>query len=549
MTTNEWRVFGPPGCGKTTWLGNEVTRAIEARGVEAVLVTSLTRAAAAEVVSRGLPIPREKIGTLHAHAYRSLQFPELAETKKHIAGWNDEHGEYAITGQDIAIEEAGPDDGVARSLAAGDRLLSAYNLYRARLVPEPAMPMEVRAFARDWEGWKKETALMDFADLIYHATHDVFYAPGQPSVIFVDEAQDMDAAEFALLRRWSLPDRDVDRLILVGDPDQNLYQWRGSDPEAFLTPTIPEERIRVLEQSYRVPWLVHGVAVEWINRVRSRADVSYLPRDAEGEVRHLPRASDNPQALITDAGPYLEQGKTVMFLTACGYMLEPLVRELRRQAIPFHNPYRVRRGDWNPMRRAGGDGLGGWQRLLAYMRPLPEVWGEQARDWTLADFMQWSDALAHVLKRGMKKTLTEELETLGGYSTIEPDELDRLFQAGVDPLSAYDVMDTPPDFGWFEEHLKAAARPGMRFPLAVARKHGGAILRKPPQIIVGTIHSVKGGEADVVYLFPDLSRPGHDAWLNPTGRDAVYRQMYVGMTRARESLILCAPTGHLAVRW
>ena len=64
-----------------------------------------------------------------------------------------------------------------------------------------------------------------------------------------------------------------------------------------------------------------------------------------------------------------------------------------------------------------------------------------------------------------------------------------------------------------------------------------------PKIIVGTIHSVKGGEADVVYLLPDLSwatrRDIEDNGLDAS--DAVVRMAYVGMTRARQKLVLCDP--------
>jgi hypothetical protein len=35
---------------------------------------------------------------------------------------------------------------------------------------------------------------------------------------------------------------------------------------------------------------------------------------------------------------HLERGKPVMFLTACSYMLKPLVSALRKNAVPFHNP-------------------------------------------------------------------------------------------------------------------------------------------------------------------------------------------------------------------
>jgi superfamily I DNA/RNA helicase len=56
---------------------------------------------------------------------------------------------------------------------------------------------------------------------------------------------------------------------------------------------------------------------------------------------------------------------------------------------------------------------------------------------------------------------------------------------------------------------------------------------------VGTIHSVKGGEADVVFLFPDMSQAGDAAYQrHGPARDAVIRLFYVGMTRAREALYL-----------
>jgi superfamily I DNA/RNA helicase len=67
-------------------------------------------------------------------------------------------------------------------------------------------------------------------------------------------------------------------------------------------------------------------------------------------------------------------------------------------------------------------------------------------------------------------------------------------------------------------------------------------------MVVGTIHSVKGGQADVVYLFPDLSRAG-DAQYRQCGppRDSVIRTFYVGVTRARETLYICSGESAMAV--
>ena len=59
---------------------------------------------------------------------------------------------------------------------------------------------------------------------------------------------------------------------------------------------------------------------------------------------------------------------------------------------------------------------------------------------------------------------------------------------------------------------------------------------------------MKGAEADVVYVFPDVSRAGMREWAGrPAQQASVYRLFYVAMTRARETLVLCAPMDDFAV--
>ncbi|HUX78338.1 MAG TPA: ATP-binding domain-containing protein, partial [Alphaproteobacteria bacterium] len=67
---------------------------------------------------------------------------------------------------------------------------------------------------------------------------------------------------------------------------------------------------------------------------------------------------------------------------------------------------------------------------------------------------------------------------------------------------------------------------------------------KPPPITIGTIHSVKGGEADVVYLYPDISVAAATERMIGAGQeseDSLLRLFYVGMTRAYEELVLMSP--------
>ena len=83
----------------------------------------------------------------------------------------------------------------------------------------------------------------------------------------------------------------------------------------------------------------------------------------------------------------------------------------------------------------------------------------------------------------------------------------------------------------------------------MARKHGKAKIAERPLVTIGTIHSVKGGEADVVYLFPNLSRSAFEQWEAPRskGYDAIVRQFYVGITRARETLVVCTQWDPMAI--
>ena len=101
------------------------------------------------------------------------------------------------------------------------------------------------------------------------------------------------------------------------------------------------------------------------------------------------------------------------------------------------------------------------------------------------------------------------------------------------------------DYEWLRAGMKAQYKDlaSTKYAIKVAQVHGETTLVKTPQIIVGTIHSVKGGEADIVYVFPDLSPAADDEWYgNAKAKAGVYRTFYVAMTRAREELVLCGPS-------
>lgn len=528
--TKELRVLGPPGTGKTTRIKRDVEAAVSRYGRERVLVASYSRAAARELVGRDLGVPDEHVGTLHALCYRALDRPVIAETR--LKDWNEQAGRYVIAGKE--------DDGallVRPGEETGDTLLAAYNRLRAQLRPRDRWPTEVTAFARKWEGWKDNHGYLDFADLISHGLSDMPEPPGNYDAGFFDEAQDFSAAETALIRQWG---QHMRSFVQVGDDDQAIYSFRGASPDGLLSP-LPPENVRVLSQSYRVPRAVHGWATRWIRRVRRRNEKAYEPRDTDGQVQRIATSLRESEALLRHMRPSLEAGKTVMVLASCAYMVAPFMATCQDAGVPYHNPYK--RGDedgsrWNPLTPARGVGMA--QRLLAYLRPDAGVWGDESREWTVQDLRQWTELLKAqgVFRRGGKAAM----ERLTGTGAVPLDELVQWFED--DALANAYLLDLE----WLERHIASSKRGrALTFALTVARRQGAATLREEPRLIVGTGHSVKGGEADVVYMFPDVSRAA--AVEEGITSDNLTRLFYVMATRARDTLVLGEPSGAFAVQW
>jgi len=550
--TAEYRIFGPPGCGKTTSLTRQISRAAARFGTGSILVTSFTRAAAAELGGRDLPIPHDRIGTLHSHCWRALGGPPLAEAN--VEQWNIDHEEWAITPAHKQEKLAGED--VVDDAAAehkGDYLLQEVSRYRGAQWPFEYWKQEVKAFAEAWKSYKDEYGLMDFTDLIEYCWRDVDVAPNNPRVLFVDEAQDLNRMQLALIRKWG---KYTDYFILAGDDDQTIYGFTGASPEAFLT-ELPDDHKILLKQSYRVPRAVHGFAEALIRRVKFRQAKEYYPRapypgeDPVGGLVQIVRGHYRmpEHALLAAIEQQLKLGKKIMLLGACSYMLSPFTTMFRKEGIPFHNPYRKANGAWNPLRLGSQGSTASRVVSLAIGHP---GYGVGHRLWSKLDVAHWMEVMKAegFFQRGKKGQLARaakpEAASLEFISEFLVDDAWRsLAEAWQGDIAGL--------IHWWHERLVKEVQKRAEFPVNIALKRGARVLTETPQITVGTIHSVKGGQADVVFLLPDLSLVAassyateDDQTIDPMtrtagGRDAIIRQFYVGATRARERLFLARP--------
>jgi DNA helicase-2/ATP-dependent DNA helicase PcrA len=537
--TNEYRIFGPPGTGKTRSATRHIHRAVDRFGSDSVMATSFTRAAAIELTGRDLPIDLNRIGTLHSACFHALGRPPIAEAQ--VDGWNRENPRFPITplSRDRRLEGENANTEEDPSLKAGDRLLQQLNYYRGKLITPENWPISVRDFHLGWGQYKASNGLLDFSDLIDLSLHDVEFAPNKPAVIIADEAQDLNPMQLGLVRKWG---HGADHFVLAGDDDQTIYAWAGACPEAILHPEIPEDHKSFLTKTQRVPQTVHALAEQLIHRVSHRQEKTYEPRNATGQVRRLSLGYKSPEYLILKTiERHLSERKRIMLLGSCSYMLRPILAVLRREAIPFHNPYRKSNGFWNPLRTSSRKSTANRVRALLIAHAGHHAW----RGGELALWTEWIPEDGILTERGR-----EIIAALPPVKETTPEILGAIFQPDAlkEILAALRASTPITLLDWWRHRAAPDFRKRIDFPSHIAARRDGRALVDEPRVIVGTIHSVKGGEADVVYLFPDLSKAG-DAQYRHRGapRDSVIRLFYVGVTRARETLYLCSPESGAAI--
>ncbi|WP_424017536.1 UvrD-helicase domain-containing protein [Halorientalis pallida] len=564
------RLFGGPGSGKTTALLDRVEQLQEeGADVRDILVVSYTRAAAAEIRERLAErldtTPRALRGnvcTMHAKAYELLNL-----SRGDVVSESDKEEfceEYGIEYED---ENKGARRRSARSTTIGNKVIATsqwlqrtrrdvadwydvpfqWNVEKVRLPPEedpnsqtgnkytPTWPsdddrIDVPEAIRAWRAYKGENGLVGFADMLERVKQRSLL----PNVeyLVIDEFQDITTLQYDVYEEWK---PHMKRVLIAGDDDQVVYAWQGADPDLLLDEDVTEDE--VLPNSYRLPSKILNVVNKEISHIEKRQEKDLEPRKEGGRVEAPPRPS--MLDLVRNVRATLEEDEdsTSMILFRARYQMFQFIDEFIGEGIPFQ---------CLTDQRMWTDRLTQYVRAVEGLSDDEPVTALQAR--RLADMLADSafgtgerDDFFDAIDEVQEEADTDDLAEI----TVEPDFVREYAPFMPDPRSAADMLRKVTNFqersvdAYFSGDYQGMDTDAVR---------------------VGTIHSAKGREADHVFLATDLTEKvveqmaatveqegreveGVEEFTKhtdpvPTLTDNERRVFYVGMSRARERLVL-----------
>lgn len=498
-------IYGPPGTGKTTTLLNMVEKQIE-QGVAPsnIAFLAFTRKAAREAKERAarrfnLDVENDLhfFRTLHSFCFNlsDIQHDQLLGAE-HLRELGDRIGFNLVSKDSHDDDDIGTAsrDNPCMQLIQLARLKkqTIEKTYNESSIDVPFI--EVEYINESYHNYKKANRLYDYTDILeWFAEHGGRVCP-KFDVTFLDEAQDLSPLQWEIAHILNDNSR---RMYAAGDDDQAIYRWAGADVEHFLN---VEDGSEVLQQSYRVPRTVHKVAQNIARRIRVRRPKNYNPKPEEGSVHKI---------FQPDLKKF--QSDDWMVMAQCNYMLNEVCESLKQHGFYFE------RGGNRSISLKLCIALSAWETL----RQGGEVSANAVKD--LYYFMKSGTRI----KRGFKS-----------LPNVQPDEV---FTMGV--LQENFGLLATKDMEWHEA-MDKVSEDIRTYVAALLRR--GEDLNREPRIKVSTIHGTKGGEANNVVLYTDISYSSDQAVSSNTleGQrmmDDLHRLFYVGVTRTKKNLYIVSP--------
>ena len=114
--------------------------------------------------------------------------------------------------------------------------------------------------------FKDANGFVDFDDMLLKALQPTIDFPNY-KVVLVDEVQDLSRLEWQVISKIG---RKTEELFLVGDDDQAIYGWKGSNVSIFQKWPCQKQNIIKLETSHRLPGKIYDLALNIRSNIKTR---------------------------------------------------------------------------------------------------------------------------------------------------------------------------------------------------------------------------------------------------------------------------------------
>jgi DNA helicase-2/ATP-dependent DNA helicase PcrA len=296
-------IVAGPGTGKTKTIVHRIAWLVRTRGVSPREITAITftKKAAGELRERLLALLGPDGERVDAMTFHALGQKLLVAFGADIGlppsfGVADEDASLALVGRALSLAAPRRQAGAPASPSPVPPELTAkkarerISWAKAHLVEPAAADPEIAPVYAAYDALLREAGLLDFDDLVRLSVRLLEASPAARAFaeerarhLFVDEYQDVQLGQCRLVRLLAPPER-ASGLCAVGDPDQAIYGFRGSDPAYFARfgEDYPHATTVVLTDNYRCPAPVVRAATLVIERSPGRTKRPLVARSGAG---------------------------------------------------------------------------------------------------------------------------------------------------------------------------------------------------------------------------------------------------------------------------
>ncbi|MAL09355.1 MAG: hypothetical protein CMF74_06800, partial [Maricaulis sp.] len=496
------KIFGPPGTGKTHTLIERVLKGYLKKGVHPrdIAFISFTNKAVNTARDRALAtFPHFSVDdfmrfkTLHKYCRRYFK-EEVFDPKNCML-------DYAMEAKIIKTSDNRLADD---NFTYKDWSLGVYDKAR-NMLEDPKLVYKRETYKKDsldvflrkistYEHYKKDS-FIDFTDMIMRAIDEVNFPPLE--VLILDEAQDFTPLQWSVI--YKMVD-NVKRVYLAGDDDQGIYKWNGADPKYFTT-YFPGRHV-ILRKTRRFGEAIHHFSQIIRRGIFDSVEKDYDYQDKQGMVKRY--LSFNEIPIGETPGTWYILGR-----------VNNTVNELRMCAKDAGLYFANNKGNksfdmkqwqaiksWTTLSKGKSILRDDAENMYKYIRDLKDIAFRQPKFW-------------------MDEPTTQEY-------TFEH----------LQEWCGLDLPEEAKPLPWWEILQRNFKPEQVNYFIRLLKRYGQKSLDQEPKIIIDTIHSVKGGEADNVVLYSKTNWPSAFSNKNTEEQADEKRVYYTGATRARDSLHL-----------